>query len=148
MEQREEAARTEILTERVDALVSIIGGLAKQGNEEHTEIEQEKGAKSKKKQIARQFQSQSMSEQLRSMLDIPTICLIYKSLLRYVSRDRQIMGEATDADQKALIGIYNLLWVVSGKEPDDWYGVEEDQAVNRILNITDKQTVHSYAEMR
>ena len=89
-----------------------------------------------------------MSEQLRSMLDIPTICLIYKSLLRYVSRDRQLMGEAVEADQKALIGCYNLLLIVSGKEPEDWYGEEEDQVVNWILNITDKQTVHSYAKMR
>ena len=58
------------------------------------------------------------------------------------------MGEAAEADQKALIGCYNLLWIVSGKEPEDWYGEEEDQVVNWILNITDKQTVHSYAEMR
>ena len=43
MEQREEAARTEILTEKVDTLVNIIigGGLATQDNREHVEIEQE-----------------------------------------------------------------------------------------------------------
>ena len=41
-----------------------------------------------------------------------------------------------------------MLWAVSGKDPTIWYGNEEDQVVNMVLNITDKQAVSNYSQMR
>ena len=105
-DQREATIRAEILANKVETLVDVItgGGLIIQdgrGLEEDMGTGTGTGARKKKNQFQRQFQNQSMSEQLRELIDIPTICLIYKSLLRYVSIDNQAMGAAREEDQKA-----------------------------------------------
>ena len=104
------------------------------------------GAK-RKNQFQGQFQNQSVSEQLRELLDIPTICLMYKSLLRYVSNDRQMMGQARDEDEKALRGCHQLLEAVSGQDPVKWFGHEEGQIVNMILNVTDQEMANNYTQI-
>ena len=54
------------------------------------------------------------------------------------------MGEARDEDEKALMGCYQLLGAVSGQDPVNWFGNEEGQVVNMILNVTDQEIACSY----
>ena len=46
------------------------------------------------------------------------------------------------------MGCYQLLGAVSGKDPASWFGNEEGQVINMVLNITDQQVVSNYAQMR
>ena len=46
------------------------------------------------------------------------------------------------------MGCYQLLGAVSGQDPTSWFGNEEGQVVNMILNITDQQVACNYSQMR
>ena len=141
-DQEETTIREGTLADKVETLVEAINGgeLLIQDTGAGT------GAK-RKNQFQGQFQNQSVAEQLREVLDIPTICLMYKSLLRYVSNDRQMMGQARDVDEKALRGCHQLLEAVSGQDPVKWFGHEEGQIVNMILNVTDQEMANNYTQM-
>ena len=81
-DQREATIRAEILADKVETLVDVItgGGLIIQYRRnigEDMGTGTGTGAR-RKNQFQGQFQNQSVSEQLRELIDIPTICLIYK----------------------------------------------------------------------
>ena len=133
------------LAEKVETLVDAIAGgeLLIQDNRNTGEDPLAGTGARRKNQYQGQFQSQSLSEKLSEIIDIPTISIIYKSLLRFVSDERRELGGVREEDEKALRGCYDLLGLVSGRDPAEWFGHEEGLIASMILNDTDQDAINN-----
>ena len=133
------------LAEKVETLVEAIAGgeLLIQDNRNLGEDPLAGTGARRKNQYQGQFQSQSLSEKLSEIIDIPTISIIYKSLLRFVSDEKRELGGVREEDERALRGCYDLLGLVSGRDPGEWFGHEEGLIASMILNDTDQDAINN-----